>query len=134
MPWHHKKEGNNKPDVVAPGVDINMFDDSGRQITQSGTSFATPLTAGVAALIAQKHPDYSAMQIQESIKDGADSKVLPHGENYNTEYGYGMVDASQASLASDSVKPAQSYNTMLFFIFPLVGIIIFFIPEIKKRK
>jgi subtilisin family serine protease len=128
------KDGSKKPDVVAPGVDIKMFDENGNQKTSSGTSFATPLTAGVAALIAQKHPGYSAIQIQEAIKDSANNKVIPHGENYNTEYGYGMVDAEQASLTSDSVKPAQSYDTMLFFIFPLIGIIIFFIPEIKRRR
>jgi subtilisin family serine protease len=128
------KDGTKKPDVVAPGVDIPMFDEHGNPKTASGTSFATPLTAGVVALVLQAHPDYSAIQVQDAVKDGADGSVIPHGEKYNTNYGYGLVDAQATLDVIITAKPAQTYDTMIFIIFPLIGAVIFFIPELKKRK
>jgi hypothetical protein len=80
------KDGTKKPDVVAPGVNIPMFDEKGNYKTASGTSFAAPLTAGVVALIYQAHPEYSAYQVQEAIKDGADPDIIPSGDKYDTNY------------------------------------------------
>ncbi|MFJ8802645.1 S8 family serine peptidase [Streptomyces sp. NPDC102487] len=61
-----------KPDLSAPGVDIlaarsTLVDGSGPYTTMSGTSMATPHVAGVAALLAQKHPDWTGAQLKDGL-------------------------------------------------------------------
>jgi len=119
----------NKPDVVAPGVSINMFDDQGNPKTASGTSFSTPLTAGVAALILQQHPDYSAQQLKSVIKNSA------HPVQSQSAYGNGIVDATAAVNAVPGISITVNGSSNILYIgLIIVGAIIFFIPEIKKRK
>jgi subtilisin family serine protease len=119
----------NKPDVVAPGVSISMFDENGNPKTASGTSFSTPLTAGVAALILEQHPEYSAQQLKSVIKDSA------HSVQSQSAYGSGIVDATAAvnAVPSITVLAGGSSNTVYIALI-IVGVIIFFLPEIKKRK
>ena len=61
-----------KPDLSAPGVDIlaarsGLVDGSGYYTSMSGTSMATPHVAGVAALLAEKHPDWSGAQLKDAL-------------------------------------------------------------------
>ena len=44
-------EQRNKPDLAAPGVDIKAVAPGGESLSYSGTSFATPLVSGSAALL-----------------------------------------------------------------------------------
>lgn len=61
-----------KPDVMGPGKDLWgawRAKSVGAAATQefamsSGTSMATPLMAGVAALVMQKYPDWSPAQVR----------------------------------------------------------------------
>ncbi|MEW2624495.1 S8 family serine peptidase [Streptomyces sp. NPDC048106] len=61
-----------KPDLSAPGVDIlaarsQLVDGSGYYTTMSGTSMATPHVAGVAALLAQEHPDWTGARLKDAL-------------------------------------------------------------------
>ncbi|MFF9812331.1 S8 family serine peptidase [Streptomyces sp. NPDC014006] len=61
-----------KPDISAPGVDIlaarsRLTAGSGPYTTMSGTSMATPHVAGVAALLAQRHPDWTGAQLKDAL-------------------------------------------------------------------
>jgi len=129
-------DGNPKPDVSAPGVNVRMFNDQGNEIIASGTSFSTPLTVGVAALIAENHRDYSAWQLENAIKNGANREVLPTTQ-YDKTYGYGLVDAEAGATAS-TTNPyptgAPISSEYVILILAVVGIALFLYPTIKKRR
>ncbi|GHH17906.1 S8 family serine peptidase [Streptomyces rubradiris] len=61
-----------KPDVSAPGVDIlaarsRLAPGTGDYTSMSGTSMATPQVAGVAALLAERHPDWSGAELKDAL-------------------------------------------------------------------
>ncbi|MEH7403609.1 S8 family serine peptidase [Gottfriedia acidiceleris] len=65
-----------KPDLVAPGVEINSTyikkqnDESG-YTRMSGTSMAAPHVAGAAALLKQLKPNWNAREISSALKETA---------------------------------------------------------------
>jgi len=131
-------DGKPKPDVVAPGVNVRMFNDEGNEIVASGTSFSTPLTVGVAALIAENHKNYSAWQLENAIKKGADRKILPTAQ-YDTTYGYGLVDAKAGLESLGTETPAvtptiQISSEYIILFLVIIGIILFLYPTLKKMK
>ncbi|MCX4530557.1 S8 family serine peptidase [Streptomyces sp. NBC_00841] len=88
-----------KPDLSAPGVDIlaarsQLVSGSGPYTSKSGTSMATPHVAGVAALLAEKHPDWSGQQLKDGLM--STSKQIS-GTSY--EVGAGRVDVPSAVAA-----------------------------------
>jgi hypothetical protein len=61
-----------KPDVSAPGVDILSSVPNG-WTSSSGTSMASPHVAGAAALLRQRHPDWTVAQIKSAlVQTGSD--------------------------------------------------------------
>ncbi|UTR13566.1 S8 family peptidase [Salipaludibacillus sp. LMS25] len=77
--------GIEKPDILAPGVDIislkapnSILAKSQKEnqkadyITLSGTSMAAPLCAGIIALMLEVNPDLTPDEVKERIKNGAD--------------------------------------------------------------
>ncbi|MCX5386376.1 S8 family serine peptidase [Streptomyces sp. NBC_00083] len=68
-----------KPEISAPGVDILAANAGGRGVyayqSMSGTSMATPHVAGAAAIVKQRHPDWTAQQIKAALVSSADSAV-----------------------------------------------------------
>ena len=93
-------------DVVAPGVDIYSTVPNGGMAYKDGTSMATPHVAGLAALILERNPRLTGQQVRDIIektskKVGSTSYNInkPNG-TWNSYYGYGLVDAHQALLAT----------------------------------
>lgn len=80
-------------DVVAPGHNVYapVFDvDKGSSfVKMSGTSMASPIVAGVAALLLSKHPNLTPYQVNYMLTETA--KDLGE-KGYDLTYGYGMVD------------------------------------------
>ena len=60
-------------DVMAPGVSIFNTWQPSTFATLSGTSMASPLTAGLAALVANQFPNYTPLQIAEQIRVNCDN-------------------------------------------------------------
>jgi subtilisin family serine protease len=106
-------------DVGAPGVDIPTVDETGAPVTVQGTSSATPLVAGVAALILSKAPGLAPYQVADAIEQTAS-----HPGSWNPETGYGEVNATAALAAAEkmtSASPAQasaSYAGPAYFAGP----------------
>lgn len=88
-------DGRIKPDVVAPGATVyvarmgegNYYDYS------NGTSFSTPITAGVCALILSAHPELTAMQVRDALRNTANNSSSP-----NNVIGWGLINAYKAIL------------------------------------
>lgn len=112
-------DGRIKPDVCAMGVGVfcaNAFSHD-QYFTLSGTSLSTPITAGIAALVMEAHPDWSAQDVRRAIKQTASQHSTP-----DNEYGWGIVDAVAAvdfDLDADSDRgnyTPQAQN--LIHVFP----------------
>lgn len=99
-------DGLTKPDVVAPGVNIISLRAPGSTLDTSypgsrngkwyfklsGTSMATPITAGVAALIVQKNPGLGPAAVKKLLKSTA-RKIGSYPPNTQ---GSGLIDALAA--------------------------------------
>ncbi|MFJ7493803.1 S8 family peptidase [Streptomyces sp. NPDC097727] len=87
-----------KPDLSAPGVNINAAASqavpgvNGMYRTMSGTSMATPHVAGAAAILKQRHPDWSGQRIKDALMSS--SKKLDAYTPY--EQGTGRLDVKAA--------------------------------------
>lgn len=83
-------DGRIKPEVCAVGVQATLIYPNGSIVRSNGTSFATPLLAGMAAALWSALPNENAMQIRERIIRSA--HLYP---NYDTgnKMGYGIPDA-----------------------------------------
>jgi cell wall-associated protease len=66
-------------DVFAPGVDIYSTAPDGGYKNASGTSMASPVTAGVAAMIRSYFPELTAEQVKECIE----KSVVPQNTKVN---------------------------------------------------
>ncbi|MFG2769008.1 S8 family serine peptidase [Streptomyces sp. NPDC048350] len=104
-----------KPDLSAPGVDIlaarsQLASGTGLYTTMSGTSMATPHVAGVAALLAEKHPDWTGAQLKNALMSS--SKPLTDSAY---ALGAGRVDVA-AAIAADVTATGSA--DLGFFAWP----------------
>jgi len=86
-------DGRIKPDITAMGVSV--FGASAVQSDlygkSSGTSLASPLAAGSAALLLSAHPHLTNIQMRDIIIRTADNYSSP-----NNESGYGLISAQKS--------------------------------------
>ncbi|WP_105971687.1 S8 family peptidase [Streptomyces geranii] len=77
-------DGSLKPDITAPGVDIvaakaaeGTEGDPAADgyVSMSGTSMATPHVAGAAAILAQRHPDWTGERLKAALTGSAKPTV-----------------------------------------------------------
>ncbi|MDB5117783.1 MAG: hypothetical protein JWQ79_3275 [Mucilaginibacter sp.] len=59
--------GKKNVDIFAPGVRVTSIDADAEFNTEDGTSFSSPITAGIAAFILEYYPDLSAKQLKQVI-------------------------------------------------------------------
>ena len=82
-----------KPEIVAPGVNLLSALPGGAFGEMSGTSMASPLVAGTAALLNEAGPSLTAGQLVHAIT----STAIPLGDSWpNPDAGWGRVDALAA--------------------------------------
>lgn len=84
-------------EFLAPGVQVRIPASGGGYQFTTGTSFAAPCAAGVAALALSEHPLLTAMELRQLIRDTCD-KVgnLPYIDGKNPRFGNGRINAKRA--------------------------------------
>lgn len=102
-----------KPDVAAPGVSIvSAGSGTGTDLAvSSGTSMATPMTAGVAALVGQAHPSWTPDDIKAAIINTAthDVREVDSTQTFAPlRVGTGRIDALQAVTSTVTVASVDS--------------------------
>jgi subtilisin family serine protease len=88
-----------KPDISAPGVQVRSSISGGGYTSYNGTSMASPHVNGVVALMRQACPDITPDEIKQIIYDTASHLGTP---GKNNQYGWGMIDAYEAVLATQT--------------------------------
>jgi subtilisin family serine protease len=94
--------------VCAPGSGIYSTWQPNTYATLSGTSMASPLTAGVAALVAGKFPAYTPEQVREQVRVNCDN-ISSLNSGYTNLLGSGRVNAykSVTNVNSESARAIQ---------------------------
>ena len=117
-----------KPDVAAPGVTLySAAVGTGSQgVSESGTSMATPTTAGVTALIRAAHPEWTAEQVKADLMNTAGHDVFTGqgqtGEVYGpNRVGAGRIDAA-AALRNDVLAYAEAGSGVVTASFGVVEV------------
>jgi serine protease AprX len=109
--WSSRGDGVRDPDVLAPGSSIVSYRVPGSFVDQSsegrvgddrqrgsGTSQATAVVAGAAALLLERHDNWSPDQLKAALRDGARPMAGDH-----RAVGEGEVDIA----AADALRPAD---------------------------
>ena len=92
-------------DVSAPGVEIcSTWKDSAQSFKRaSGTSCASPMTAGLFALLWSRNPSLDKVEVAYIIKKTADPMSVPSYKKGG--FGWGRINAYKALFASKYLKP-----------------------------
>jgi len=87
-------------DLIAPGVDIPIVTRFGKLEFVEGTSFSTPLVAGVCALLAAVRPDLTQTDAHHLLTAGADDQIGGDADTlgFDIEHGWGRLNAFNSLL------------------------------------
>ncbi len=94
---HHH---NDRVNICAPGYNVKTTALNNSYGGSWGTSFASPIVAGVCALVASVNPCLTAPEIRDIVLSTADASLynIPENQNYIGLLGTGRVDAEAAVL------------------------------------
>jgi thermitase len=84
-------------DLTAPGVNIMTTTSGGGYGGVSGTSFSSPIAAGVAALVLSRNPSLTAQQLVTLLEQNSDDLGAA---GFDQIFGWGRVNASRAVVAA----------------------------------
>jgi subtilisin family serine protease len=91
-----------KPDVLAPGDMVLSLAPGGGTTVKSGTSMASPMAAGIAALLKSRSKTFSPEEIKATLMNSARDLGLPV-----MEQGAGRIDALRALDLTTLALPAS---------------------------
>lgn len=92
-------DGRIKPDVMAFGSPASVITGRGAIINDNGTSFSSPLIAGMTACLWQALPHKTAKQIIKLVKMAGNNQQHP-----DNIYGYGVPDFWKAYQTGKAIK------------------------------
>ncbi|MBL4904590.1 MAG: S8 family serine peptidase [Flavobacteriaceae bacterium] len=104
-----------KPDVLAQGQSAFVISSaSGSAVTSNGTSFSSPIMAGVVACFWQAFPNKTGAQIRQIIRASADRYANP-----TDHYGYGIPNFETAFNTTLSVNEFALFKDVGIFPNPV---------------
>lgn len=87
------EDSSKNTDIVAPGYNVFSTGIDGRNLSISGTSMATPIVAGAAALILSKNPELTNTEVYELLYASA---VDLGNKGKDSTFGNGRLDLARA--------------------------------------
>lgn len=99
---------NSEVDLCAPGSQLYTTTTGGGYMWVTGTSYASPLVAGAAAVLKYLNNSLSADQIEATLKSTA-RDLGPAGRD--DAYGYGMIRLGEAVEKMGEISPQVSYQS-----------------------
>jgi subtilisin family serine protease len=105
--------GNVKPDVTAVGTTVfsTGMGTGNEGLNDSGTSMATPMVAGTAALVISKHPEWTPEQVKADIMNTADQDLYTGNGHTGTKYGPNRVGAGRIDVPTALDNQVLAYTT-----------------------
>ena len=99
-------DGRVKPDLVAQGRGVCIpviygSDQSSYTSNGNGTSFSTPMIAGLCALILQSHPGISSIQARQRLYYFC--RFLPDQDSVDNRFGRGVPDALLSCMRDNEI-------------------------------
>lgn len=87
-----------KLEFLAPGREVFSTLSANRHGFDTGTSYATPLAAGVGALVLSRRPDFTAEQVRDRLRRTCDKigGVQYDANGHHIRYGFGRINAEAA--------------------------------------
>ena len=104
-----------KPEVTAPGVSVvsTGVGTGNRPATISGTSMATPMTAGAAALVLDANPTWTPEHVKAALMNTANASSAKLVSGYDPRRGgTGVVDVRRAVDTAAWVSTANGSGTL----------------------
>ncbi len=110
-------------DVFAPGFNILSTVSENRYALYSGTSMASPVTAGITALVRTVNPTWRPFQVLQQIRSSSDNILLSSGATVRPVQYYGRLNAFRAvtvnrSFTSGERLPGISHNERVLVASP----------------
>ena len=102
-----------KPDVMALGLQTCIVNASGQVTTSRGTSYATPVLAGMGACLWEALPNFTALELIQLIKEHSDRYSNP--DEY---YGYGLPDIAKSydqATGSNKLISVRTRNDQILY-------------------
>ncbi|MFA7420013.1 MAG: S8 family serine peptidase [Melioribacteraceae bacterium] len=104
-------DGRIKPEVVAMGVSDYVSNSGGKYSYGNGTSYATPIAAGIAGLLKSAWPHLTNQQIRKIFLECGDNPTSP-----NNDRGWGLISAKRAVSYPNLEKINNQYKLHKIFI------------------
>lgn len=105
-------------DLAAPGISIYTTNKGGGYGGWSGTSFSSPMTAGIIALIYSVNPNLTADQAQDILFNSAIDIGTTGWDQY---YGWGLINATKSVLLARNFSASDNMPPVVSVLSPLNG-------------
>lgn len=120
-------DGRVKPDVCAKGLQATLSNTTGGIVTASGTSFSSPIMAGMVATFWSAVPTLTAQQVVDFVRQSADNYSAPTNQK-----GYGIPDFQLALTNALNLEAIESNQSFLVYPNPAENQITFQLENNQK--